>query len=48
MPPPSGRPWIVPRRRDPDFVGRENELAALQAALGEAGNSAQAMPRIAK
>jgi hypothetical protein len=44
MAPPSGPVWIVPRRRDPDFVGREGELAALQSALAATGSSALTQP----
>jgi nucleoside phosphorylase/Tfp pilus assembly protein PilF len=35
---------MVPRRRDPNFVGREEELAALEAALAATGNSALTQP----
>jgi nucleoside phosphorylase/tetratricopeptide (TPR) repeat protein len=36
--------WMVPRRRDPNFVGREEELAALEAALAATGSSALTQP----
>jgi hypothetical protein len=35
---------MVPRRRDPHFVGRQDELAALEAALAAAGSSALTQP----
>src|SRR5262245_31304817 len=41
---PSGPVWMVPRRRDPNFVGREEELAALEKALAAAGSSALTLP----
>ena len=36
--------WMVPRRRDPDFVGRVDELAALEQALAASGRSALTQP----
>ena len=36
--------WMVPRRPDPGFVGRETELAAVAAALASAGRSALTQP----
>jgi nucleoside phosphorylase/tetratricopeptide (TPR) repeat protein len=36
--------WMVPRRRDPHFVGREEELDALRAALAMTGTSALTQP----
>jgi Tfp pilus assembly protein PilF len=41
---PPRTPWMVPRRRDPHFVGRQEELAALQAALGDGGTSVLSQP----
>jgi hypothetical protein len=35
---------MVPRWRDPDFVGREGELAALESALAATGSSALTQP----
>jgi len=36
--------WMVPRRPDPDFVGRAAELAALEKALAASGSSALTQP----
>ena len=36
--------WMVPRRPDPDFVGRAAELAALEQALAASGRSALTQP----
>ncbi|HEX8201860.1 MAG TPA: FxSxx-COOH system tetratricopeptide repeat protein, partial [Isosphaeraceae bacterium] len=36
--------WMVPRRPDPDFVGRAAELAALEGALAASGRSALTQP----
>jgi hypothetical protein len=36
--------WMVPRRRDPHFVGREDELRALEEALASTGASALTQP----
>src|SRR5436853_165299 len=36
--------WMVPRRPDPHFVGREQELADLEAALAAGGASALTQP----
>jgi Tfp pilus assembly protein PilF len=44
MPAPPATPWMVPRRRDPHFVGRQEELAALEAALGDSGTSVLSQP----
>jgi hypothetical protein len=41
---PSSPLWMVPRRRDPHFVGRQEELAALAAALAATGSSALTQP----
>jgi nucleoside phosphorylase/Tfp pilus assembly protein PilF len=41
---PPRTPWMVPRRRDPHFVGRQEELAALEAALGDGGTSVLSQP----
>jgi tetratricopeptide (TPR) repeat protein len=41
---PTRQVWMIPRRRDPDFVGRNDELAALEAALKAAGGSALTQP----
>ncbi|MBV8076055.1 MAG: hypothetical protein JO284_06650 [Planctomycetaceae bacterium] len=41
---PGGPIWMVPRRPDPDFVGRSDELAALGRALAVSGRSALMQP----
>ena len=41
---PNGPIWMVPRRRNPDFVGREDELAAIVEALAGTGRSALTQP----
>ena len=41
---PGGPIWMVPRWRDPDFVGRADELATLERALAASGRSALTQP----
>jgi nucleoside phosphorylase/tetratricopeptide (TPR) repeat protein len=41
---PGSQVWTIPRRRDPDFVGRSAELAALEKALAATGRSALTQP----
>src|SRR3954464_13482433 len=42
--PPKKKVWMVPRRRDPGFVGRTKEMADLEQALAASGRSALTQP----
>src|SRR4051794_16431220 len=42
----NGAIWMVPRRRDPSFVGREVELIDLESALAATGRSSLTQPAV--